>query len=180
MNILFSEIYWGALIILAGILLIIKNVFHVDVPVLGVIFPIIIITLGISLLTGFKGKSTSSANAIFSESTIAADSSNAEYNVVFGKGFYDLRNIKPTDKTIEIEVNAVFSSAIVKVDPATPMRIQIESAFAGGTVVQTNVAAFGDNTYRSRTFNESEPFVDVKAHVVFGSLQVIEEPLTTY
>jgi hypothetical protein len=180
MNILFSEVYWGALIILAGVLLIIKNVFHVEIPVMGIIFPIVIITLGISLLTGFKGKSTDSQRAIFSESTVTADSANAEYSVVFGKGVYDLRNIKLADKIVKVEINSVFSSAIVKVDPATPMRIKVESAFAGGTVVQGKVAAFGDNIYRSASFKEDAPFVDVEAHVVFGNLQVKEEPLTTY
>lgn len=180
MNILFSEVYWGSLIILAGVLLIVKNVFHVEIPVLGIIFPIIIITLGVSLLTGFKGHSTDSQRAIFSESNVTADSSNAEYSVVFGKGVYDLRGIKPTDKNVKIEINSVFSSAFVKVDPTTPMRIKIESAFAGGNVVNGKVAAFGDNVYRSASFNENMPFVDVEAHVVFGSLEVREDSSTTY
>lgn len=179
MNILFSEVYWGSLIILAGVLLIVKNVFHVEIPVMGIIFPIIIITLGISMLTGFKGQSDSQ-RAIFSESNVTADSSNAEYSVVFGKGVYDLRGVKPTDKNVKIEINSVFSSAFVTVDPATPMRIKIESAFAGGNVVNGKVAAFGDNVYRSASFNENAPFVDVQAHVVFGSLEVREDSSTTY
>jgi len=180
MNILFSEVYWGSLIILAGILLIVKNVFHVEIPVMGIIFPIIIITLGVSMLTGFKGQSTDSQRAIFSESTVTADSSNAEYSVVFGKGVYDLRSIKPTDKNVKIEINSVFSSAFVTVDPATPMRIKVESAFAGGNVINGKVASFGDNVYRSASFNENMPFVDVQAHVVFGSLEVREDSSTTF
>lgn len=179
MNIIFKEAYWGALIILAGVLLIARNVFKIDIPVWGVIFPIIIISIGVSILFGV-GTGMGGAKAIFTESNVTADSSDSEYSVVFGKGEYDLRRIKPAGKNIAVEINAVFSSAVVRIDPNTPMRIKIESAFAGGHSPGGHVASFGDNSYKTRSFQEGMPFVDVRASVVFGSLHIIEDTAATF
>jgi hypothetical protein len=179
MNIFFKEAYWGALIILAGVLLIARNIFKIDIPVWGIIFPIIIISIGISILAGGRGGPEGS-KAVFTESSMTADSSDSEYSIVFGKGEYDLRRIKPVDKNISVEINAVFSSAVVRIDPTTPMRIKIESAFAGGHSPGGHIASIGDNSYRTPAYKEGAPFVDVRASVVFGSLRIVEDTVTSF
>jgi hypothetical protein len=179
MNILFKEAYWGALIILVGLLLILRNVFKIEVPVFGIIVPIIIITLGISLLIGFRERHTDNST-VFGQGQVVADSSESSYSVVFGKGEYDLRSLRPTDKNIPIEVNAVFSDVKVRIKQNTPIRIKLESAFAGGKVPSGKVAAFGDRSFVTNAFNENSPFIDLKATVVFGNLDIIEDPSESF
>ena len=174
MNILFKEAYWGSLVILAGILLISRNVFKIDLPVMGIIIPIIIISIGVAMLTGTKGSLhiRGGKDAVFSESRYEANNDDTEYNVVFGKGMYDLRNIKPTDKDVRIEINTVFGGAEIIISPDIPLIITISSVFGGAKLPDGGSVAFGERTYKTPAYRDGTPCVRVKADVVFGGVDV--------
>ena len=174
MNIIFRETYWGALIILAGILLIIRNVFKIDLPVMGIIFPIFIITLGISLLIGFRGPESHGKNILFSDGDFETINSDEHYSVVFGKGSYDLRNLKPIDKDINVDINCAFGSAELLINPANPMKIKVSSAFGGGHLPNGNTVAFGERVYTTPAYRDGSPCVKVKANVAFGGIEIRE------
>ncbi|MEP7234690.1 MAG: hypothetical protein ABI778_05275, partial [Ignavibacteriota bacterium] len=165
MNFLFREAYWGAIIILAGVLLILRNVFKIDLPVMGIIFPLVIITLGISLLIGNRsgesriwsgGKST-----IFSDERFESVSGDEHYSVVFGKGSYDLRDLRPTDKDIRVDISCAFGGAEIFINPAIPMKIKISAAFGGGQLPDGRTVAFGERTYKTSAYREGAPCVYV-------------------
>jgi len=65
MNFLFRETYWAGILILAGILLVLRNVFKLDIPVMGVIFPVIIISWGVNILMGSKPFFDVNTNVVF-------------------------------------------------------------------------------------------------------------------
>jgi hypothetical protein len=174
MNIIFREAYWGALIILAGVLLIIRNVFKIDLPVMGIIFPIFIITVGISLLTGFRTADRQGKNILFSDADFDNVSSNEHYSVVFGKGSYDLRNLKPTDKDIFVDINCAFGSAELLINPTTPMKIKVSSAFGGGHMPNGNTVSFGERVYTTPAYRDGTSSVKVKANVAFGGIEIRE------
>jgi hypothetical protein len=174
MNIIFRETYWGALIILAGILLIIRNVFKLDIPVMGIIFPIFIITLGVSLLVGFRGAGRHGRNILFSEGDFDTIHSEEHYSVVFGKGSYDLRNLKPVDKDISVDISCSFGSAEVLINPQIPMKMKISSAFGGGHLPNGNTVAFGERIYTTEAYKDGIPSVKVRASVAFGGIEVRE------
>ncbi len=174
MNIIFREAYWGSLIILAGILLILRNVLKVDIPVMGIIIPVVIISIGVAMLTGSKGSPLHirGKDAVFSEGRYEANSEDAEYNVVFGKGVYDLRSIKPTDKDVHIELNTVFGGSEIFISAETPMIVTISSVFGGGKFPDGSSISFGERSYKTPAYREGEPCVRVKADVVFGGIDV--------
>ncbi len=177
MNIIFRETYWGALIILAGVLLIIRNVFKIDLPVMGIIFPIFIITIGISLLSGFRNSNAGERHGkdvIFSDGQFETANSDERYSVVFGKGSYDLRNLKPTDKDIHVDVNCAFGGVEILINPAVPMKIKVASAFGGGQMPDGHTVAFGERIYRTPAYREGLPCVNVKANVAFGGVEIRE------
>jgi predicted membrane protein len=175
MSILFRETFWGALIVLAGILLIVRNVFKIDLPVMGIIFPIIIITVGISLLTGARMTPQSSRHTMFNEGTYeAASGENSKYSVVFGKGVYDLRNIKPVDKDIHVDVSTVFGGAEIIVDRNTPLIVDGASVFGAVEFPNKESVSFGDRTYKSSGYVEGSPAIRVHAKVVFGGIEIID------
>jgi predicted membrane protein len=179
MNILFRETFWGALIVLAGLLLIIRNVFKIDLPVMGIIFPIIIITLGISLLTGARVMPHSGRNTLFSEGSYEASGENAKYSVVFGKGVYDLRKIKPVDKDVHIEVNTVFGGAEIIVDRNTPLIVDGASVFGAVEFPNKESVSFGDKTYTTAGYSEGTPAIRLHAKVVFGGIEIIDRSDST-
>jgi hypothetical protein len=179
MNIIFRETYWGALIILTVVLLIIRNIFKIDLPVMGIIFPIFIISLGVSLLTGFKGQSWhgrwgESKNILFNDEQFDSVSGNERYSVVFGKGSYDLRNLKPADKDMYVDINCAFGGIEIFINPAVPMKIKVSSAFGGGQMPDGRTVAFGERTYKTPAYRDGAPCVNVKANVAFGGVEIRE------
>ncbi len=175
MNIIFRETYWGALIILAGVLLIIRNVLKIDLPVMGIIFPIFIITLGISLIGGFRGESRhwgSGKSTLFGDQRFDDISGNEQYSVVFGKGSYDLRNLKPLDKDINVDISCAFGGVEIFINPAVPMRIKVSSAFGGGQMPDGHTVAFGQRTYKTPAYREGSPCVNVNASTAFGGIEI--------
>lgn len=172
MNIIFRETYWGALIILAGILLIIRNVFKIDLPVMGIIFPIFIITLGVSLLTGFRSAERHGKNVLFSEGEFNSVTTDEHYSVVFGKGSYDLRSLRPVDKDINIDINCAFGGVEVFINPDVPMKIRVASAFGGGEMPDGHTVSFGERVYTTPAYREGSPCVKLRAHLAFGGLEI--------
>jgi predicted membrane protein len=179
MNILFREAFWGALIILAGVLLIIRNVFKIDLPVMGIIFPIIIITVGISLLTGAKVGPQSARHTMFNEGSYEASGDNARYSVLFGKGVYDLRKLRPVDKDVHVDVSTVFGGAEIIVDRNTPLIIEGASVFGAVEFPNKESVSFGDRTYTNSAYVEGSPAIRVHAKVVFGGIEIIDHTDST-
>ena len=178
MNILFRETFWGALIVLAGVLLIVRNVFKIDLPVMGIIIPIIIITVGISLLTGTRYTPEQTGSTIFNEGTFEA-SADSKYSVVFGKGVYDLRNIRPVDKDIHVDVSTVFGGAEIIIDRNTPLIIDGSSVFGAVEFPNKESVSFGDKTYTSAGYVAGSPAIHVHAKVVFGGIEIIDRSQST-
>ncbi|MBS1902138.1 MAG: hypothetical protein JSS75_00345 [Bacteroidetes bacterium] len=176
MNFLFRETYWAGILILAGILMILKNVFKLDIPVMGVIIPVIIISWGVSLLIGSKGSPADDDNTVLFNHTQTTVNGGSKHSVVFGKTEYDLRNAKPGTR---VDVDAVFASATLTVNPNTPMKIKISSAFGSGRLPDGNLVTFGERRYTSPGYREGEPFVDLRCDVVFGDLKIYPDTSST-
>jgi hypothetical protein len=178
MNFLFRETYWAGILILAGLLLILRNVFKVDIPVLGVIIPIIIISWGINMLLGSKTNSDNDNAFVFSKGATEVREG-GQHSVVFGKGDFDVRGVKPNGKNIRVDVDAVFSSAAVMIDPNTPTRIKVSSVFASGRLPDGSVVSFGERKYFTPSYKENEPYLDLRCDVVFGDLKIYQDATTS-
>ena len=179
MNFLFRETYWAGILILAGILLVLRNVFKLDIPVMGVIFPVIIISWGVNILMGSKPFFDVNTNVVFHSGQTTTVHGRSQHSVSFGKGDYDLRNIQVTTETVRVDVDAVFSTASVRVDPRVPTRVKASSVFGSARLPDGSMVSFGDRTYYTKAYREGSPFVDVRADVVFGEMRIIEDSVTS-
>lgn len=178
MGFIFSGAFWGVLLVLLGISILIKVFFNIDLPLARTFFGIIIILLGLSILMGrpvFKGNANTIA---FDEGSIHPPGDEppaSEYNVIFGAGVTDLRDIQLKDTSIKIKVNTIFAENKIKIDPSLPVLIQANSAFAEARLPGGNMTAFGNSTYKSPSFDSSKPHLAVEINVVFGSAKVLAE-----
>jgi len=107
MNFLISGVFWGAMLVLLGISMIIKTVFKIDIPILRLIFALIIIYWGVKLLFGTSMKKSDENNVIFDNARITQVEDGGEYNVIFGKSVIDLSDIELADKNSEVEINII-------------------------------------------------------------------------
>ncbi|MCK4357554.1 MAG: hypothetical protein KAW92_02190 [Candidatus Cloacimonetes bacterium] len=178
MNFIFSSFFWGFIIILLGLSIIFRAIFHIRIPFFSLVFALIFIYIGLKILFGAFGIKATHNTIIFSDSKIEAQKSDNNYNVIFGKGVIDLSNLSPIDRNIKVDVNTIFGEGIIKINPEIPTIIQVNSVFAGARMPEGSVAALGSSEYRTKSFIESKYYLKIKASVVFGELRIIEKSPT--
>ena len=162
MNILFGHLFWGILIILIGVSLILKG-FNISFPIFKIFIAIIIILLGVKLLIGGWGNTKNKEAP-----TKLYNATEHEYNAIFAAQKLDLTNIEPDASPLEI--NAVFGSFVVELpddinfDFSTtafcgaidlPKKTAMDEAKTRGTVKIDANAVFGKITFIISTHHSS-------------------------
>lgn len=171
MDFLFSGVFWGVILIILGLSVIINMVFHIHIPVFRILFALLIIYLGLKILTGggFHPFKPDKNTIMFGETTVR-ELVLKEYNVIFGKGNFDLSKAAPADGTVEL--NTIFGASEVVLPPGVPLKIAVDSVFAGAQLPDGGTVSFGSSTYKTPGYDESKPHISLKASVVFGGLQI--------
>jgi predicted membrane protein len=169
MNFLFGGFFWGGLLVLIGLSMILKTVFKIDIPVFRLVFAVIIIYWGIKLLFGTSFTRKSETNVIFNDTKIEQVVSGKEYNVIFGRSSIDLRDIEMIEGKSKVKINVVFGHSEIYINPDMPMKIIISTVFAESKLPRGHVSFFGDHVYKSPAFVEGEDYLKVELDVVFGN-----------
>jgi predicted membrane protein len=171
-----SGAFWGIIIILIGVSMVLRYVFNIHFPLFRIVIACLLIFWGLRMLMGSFGNSRyyNYNSTIFSNSRHHYDRSDNSYNVVFGRGELDLRNVK-VDKNQKIQVNSVFGSYTIRIDDSIPVKIISNVAFGNIQTPDDRDNAFGKYTYRSSNLNEDSPYILIDANVVFGDLKVLKD-----
>lgn len=165
MNFFFSNAFWGILLIIWGLSLVLKAFFPSIKFPLGTIFvSICIIIFGIQLLIGGFGGRRSNfqrrMNHGYSERI--SDEFAEELNVVFSTDSLRLTSIDVANQDRYVDVNAVFGRAIIYVTSDTPVRIEADAVF--GKVYKDSKLKWASN---------NETALIINADAVFGSVDII-------
>jgi hypothetical protein len=165
-------IFWGALLIILGVWFIVRRSVPVHIPVIRIIVAVLFVYVGIRILV--RGpENTDRTTAVFSESSMSySPDRSREYNLIFSNGSVDLTKAVPSGASIHAQVNVIFGSGTLRVNPALPVRVNMSSAF--GTVESPNgtSVAFGDMVYTSPSYREGTPALEIRATAVFGRLTI--------
>jgi len=176
MRMFFSGYFWGLVLVIWGVLLILNTTFHFKIPIGSIIIASILILLGIQLLVGPKMYYgiKNDHEVIFNEAKIKATSENDKYSVVFGSGVFDFTDINKTDKKQFVKADVVFGQAIVKIKKTDPIIIKGNCVFGNIKFPDSGSLSFGDRTYTTSSYAGSSNPIEIKADVVFGEM-VIQE-----
>ncbi len=164
MSIFFGNLFWGVLLILIGASIIMRG-FNINFPVVKIFIAIIIILFGLKILfSGYSSKS-SRHRGIHSYSETG---NTKDYTVVFASDVIDLRDITKDSK--DIEISAVFGSALVYLPPDIGVSIETTSVF-GACILpdKSNVSIISNE--RTERFGKSDSKVRIEATAVFGRLE---------
>jgi len=173
-----AAIFWGSILILIGLALVIKVVFNVDFPVFKILIAFLFIYLGLRILFGSFGLFSLKSgpnDVIFSERFFSSPYEHPEYNVVFAHGVFDFRDIDLSEGTKNIKIGTVFGGSQIKIKRDMPVRINADAVFAGAELPDGNTAVFGSSTYTSESFNPDSAHLNIKIDVVFGGVQILRE-----
>lgn len=177
MNFLFTTVFWGAMLILLGGSIILKAVFHIDIPIFRIALALIVIYWGITLLVGkpLRFGRSRSESVIFNSQSFDSESGDEKYNVVFGSGKFNLSNIDLANGSRYVDINVVFGEGVLLIPKDIPVIIKSNAVFAEVSLPDGNGSSFGDSGYRSNNYKEGEPVLVINGKVVFGELEIREK-----
>ncbi|HOT13452.1 MAG TPA: hypothetical protein PK252_01710 [Bacteroidales bacterium] len=173
-----SGMFWGLLLIVIGISLIIKIVFNIDFPIFRLIVAFIFIYIGIKIIVGKSfhpfSRHKTDTEVVFGESSFDNIEPGKEYSVVFSKGVIDLRGVQAKREGGKVKISTVFGSSVVIVDKSFPVKINVDAVFSGAHLPNGNSTSFGTTIYESDSLDVNNPYLEIKADVVFGDLKIEE------
>lgn len=165
----------GILLIILGLSLIIKLVFHIEFPIWRILVAFFFIFLSIKILIGssynsIKQDINSNNTIIFGEKIFTQVENMTEYNVIFGKAIFDLRNFKPNTELLSIKINTVLGSSVVLLNLENSIKIEANAVFAHAGLPNKNSASFGYTSFFSDSSrNTDNSLLLIKSDVIFGS-----------
>ena len=175
MGLLFSGIFWGGIIVILGVTVMLNYAFGIRLPIFRILLALFFFYIGISLLSGInlsRTRTKSNATTRRLESGRPAQ----RHDVVFGRAIIDLTDVVLDDKKpTKVDVNTVFGSSVIKINPAIRTKVIISSAFASAKMPDGNTVAFGETTFDSDTTCIGPSYLLVTASVVFGSTEIVQE-----
>ena len=172
MNFLSSGVFWGAVIVIFGLSLILREVFHINFPLLRVLFGLILIYWGVRVIAdGFTNR-TRTHQAVLSNDAVTYDGWQHEYNTMFGNSTVDFFKIDSPTEDKRCEVNAIFGQTTIIVNDNIPMKIKMDAAFGQVAAPGKSVAGFGEAVYTTSAYSPDKPAIHLKADAVFGRIAI--------
>lgn len=173
MGFIFTGLFWGSILILLGLSVILKAVFHINVPVFRLAFGFLIIYFGIRVLVGGHFGRVSNNTVLFEESRVEMTATGDEYNVIFGKGVIDATGRPQNQKARNVEINTVFGHSTVKISSSVPTIVKVSAAFGGARLPDGTMISFGEYTYRNKAAQDTDAVRMIKSSVVFGGTDFV-------
>ncbi len=173
MGFIFSGLFWGIILVIFGLTVIVKAVFNIDIPVFRIIFAVVLIYFGVKILVGNRTRISHGNSIIFDKAKITSVKGENEYNIIFGSGDIDLTDIELTEDKHFAEVNVVFGSGKIFIDKDIPVIIKATSVFADCQLPKGNSGFFGERIYKSDSYSRDDPALTLEVTVVFGNANII-------
>jgi len=168
MGLFFGNLFWGILLVLWGISLVLRS-FGVSLPLARIFFAAIIILFGVRLLMGGSWKARSGGI-----NTRSVKGDKIEYTTLFASQNIDLKQIRPGHKPIEVTV--VFGSAYVELPADVAFEVEPTTVF--GSLITPRQSHFGFSDDRE-IFNAASggEKVFIEANAIFGRLEFVVKPV---
>jgi len=174
MGFLFSGIFWGVVVVVLGLLLILKAL-GINIPIGKIFFGLLFVYIGISMIFWSFGGCRAKNRMMFNDYKIEADGSQADYNILFGRGDIDLSRLEVKDKDVKVKVSVVFGEGNIVLNPDVPAKMKITSAFGGALAPDGTNIAFGEYIYKNAKYKEGASALLVDVSVVFGGGKMTEK-----
>ncbi len=166
------SIIWGTVLILVGLSLILKSIFHISIPLVRPLFGCMLIYLGLSIMMDPFNKAPDKVSTIFGRSKTVAHERIKTYNAVFASNSIDLSQLDPQEP-MHITINTVFGATHVALNPAIPTKMTVQAICSRAELPDETLVSFGRNTYRTDTSQEPRLFIHVNS--VFANFEAITE-----
>jgi predicted membrane protein len=167
--------FWGILLILIGLSLVVKTVFNLDFSVFRIAIAFVFIYIGIKLFVGkhFEFFKEDKKQIVFGEQKVDYVNDKDEFNVIFSGATFNLQNMQfPKGETIRFKINTVLGGTEIMVPEGLAVKVKSNTVFGGTEMPNGNTSAFGEIKYESDSCKTSEPVLIIETNTVFGGVQI--------
>ena len=166
-----QQIIWGTILVLLGLSLILKSLFHITIPLLRPFVGCVLVYFGLSIMMDPFNESSDKKTVMFGKSIVQAHEEVTTYNITFASGVIDLSAL-PMNHAKEITVNIVFGAAELLLNETVPTKVTVNALCARAELPDETLVSFGRNTYK--TITDQEPLLIIHLNVVFGNVDLRE------
>ncbi len=166
----FSGIFWGAILIIGGVLFIIKHFINIDIPVIRILFGVLLVYWGMSII--FSHSSTKAKIVVKSNNEskiVKIEKNKKEYNVVFGSSTIDFSDIDKINNGDVFEINCVFSNTIINIPEEIDYSVEINTAFGEVNMQGENIGMFSNQIIEKDTGKKK---IHIILNTVFGKTEI--------
>lgn len=180
------KMFWGILLLSLGVLIIIQQIFHIDLPIIRILFGVLLVYLGIKIIFGSFGLSfnvfqyepkITDSSVLFSKTTFKARenkeaSLNKDYSTVFGESTLDLSDLNENDLKETIKIENAFGKTKIKTNPDFPIYAIVSVGFGSVKIRDQKINAFGEMNFKSPNYSEGKPHLKLNIDCAFGEVIV--------
>jgi len=168
----FSASNWlGAIVVLVGVMLLVNNVFDLNIPIFTILLSFGLIWIGILLIRGSVLSKEDSTRTVFGESILNYSPGQQNYGVTFGSVTLNLQEFRP-EKPESLNLECTFGEMKVIVSREVELSISGNSSFGNLSGPDLQAANFGTYRYNSAGFNSNQPGISLNARVTFGEIKI--------
>ena len=168
MKFIFTSLFFGSLLILWGLSLIIEAIFGVSIPFIKIGFAALLIYAGAILIKGLYPAPTQKTIFMAREKS---SSEFQEYKIVMGEGIIDLSSLSThEDQPKRITIHVILGSCTIKLNPDVKTIIHANSVLSGVSLPDKTVVAFGTYTYSSDK-EHAKPALIIDVTAVLSSVE---------
>ena len=172
MRFLSSGIFWGFIVILFGVGILLKSVFHVNIPFFKILIGIIVILFGVSII--FNAINSRRNNTVFGEYNFNFGTIEKEYNIVFSKGVFDFTNFNFSNYNGEfIKINSAFSKSEIYLSRNFEYEIRANSVFGVVSLPNGESVSFGNIARLENAENSELKRINLHVSSVFSETKIL-------
>jgi predicted membrane protein len=160
----FGGLFWGILISLFGLSIVLKYAFNINIPFGRIFFGVIIILFGLRLIIGQSGFIKTRHNK-----ALNYNKNSKEITVLFSNGVVDLSKFV-NSKNFPSEISVIFGSATVIVPDSINLEITSNTVFGSTILPDRSYAGFGEDVFVMNT-EQGAPIYQIETNTVFGKLE---------
>lgn len=171
MNI-FGINFWVLFLIASGIIIVISQLFNSKLSVIRVLFGVLFILCGTSIIVNGFSISGNVSNIIFSSEHISPNDTSNRYAIVFGNGTIDLSQRQARGGSERIGVDTIFGNSTILIGKDTPVNIKGNNVFGSINMPDGHKADVINNTRYTQGDTASPDCLNIEVNSIFSSVRI--------
>jgi predicted membrane protein len=178
--------FLGIIFLVIGLLLVLQHIFHIDLPIIKILFGVFLIYLGIKVIFGSFGiqlngisvkKVTTDTELVFSDGSFRLHSSgsqkiNTKFESAFSKTELDLSQLSDEELSYQFNIDQAFGRIKIKTRAGLPIKANINGAFGKVTIRGQKLGSFGEISYQSENYNNNGPALQLSIGSAFSEVVI--------